>query len=817
MKMKTEVRLFLSDPNEMSVKVNDDIFHKVRFDEELDLIYKERKGYKISNMQMQIVGVYSKTRNDFIIICDRYNAESLFFNVDDIGNYYETDLVTKITSAIHTEIDNICINLSHSSKSIEYWNDIRQKARQHYLNFSYPQFELNVDFSLTLENLSEYLRDEDEFIFEEAESFFNQNLSLKDRYMEFVDIKNELDKISKNPDTLLLIQKTLKSDVICNSYKKISLVLVDKNGNEEKIQGQNVKDVYLYPIYAIKEIYWGRKQIFDISNFNAGEVRAFRTSLEYNKEYIDTLYQKKSYDTDEKGIMQKYIPDLMYDIEKFRDILLRKGQSNLRIFPKTYLENKNFIRSINNLYLSNYVSYVDENYLLNNEDFIFELVENSSNIENEYRYLPEIFQTKTKFLKVLAEKNFERIIDYVNKTNIQDVELRDLIINYYNTNPKAPVARYWSSDSHLFIVDEEDAILNMTTTNNFKYLPEKYRSSKSFVMKFLNRMVDYMKHNSYDELKRELDFNQIYNYLGISLKKDTDILMLLIKNSRITTYIYDCLDKSVKTDDFCLLAIEGNIDVLQYATSTVKDRIIKEKPKLISHLRYCKFGGNGSSLLSKQLIQIATLSLTSDEHLRFFSNLTYAENQDAKTLLSCLKINKDIYQKLSTTATMNKTLAEYMSGFCSVLPYLGTKQKFHHNSIYDDKEIMTRCIHHNPRDFMRIPISSRQTGTAPLLEDFDFVKTAVELYSFNINHLDKNSKFRESKEIAKICLLDDITLVDEFSRKTLRDEDFVFEFVREYTKKKLDIKALKDVYLTNFVNKKTLNSKEFKSEFPELC
>ena len=142
--------------------------------------------------------------------------------------------------------------------------------------------------------------------------------------------------------------------------------------------------------------------------------------------------------------MQKYIPDFMYDIEKFRDILLRRSQTNLKIFPKKYLENKNFIRSINNLYLSNYVSYVDENCLLNNEDFIFELVENSSNIENEYRYLPETFQTKTKFLKVLAEKNFEKIIDYVNNTNIQDAELRDLIINYYNTNPKAPVARYWS-------------------------------------------------------------------------------------------------------------------------------------------------------------------------------------------------------------------------------------------------------------------------------------------------------------------------------------------------------------------------------------
>ena len=152
-------------------------------------------------------------------------------------------------------------------------------------------------------------------------------------------------------------------------------------------------------------------------------------------------------------------------------------------------------------------------------------------------------------------------------------------------------------------------------------------------------------------------------------------------------------------------------------------------------------------------------------------------------------------------------------------------------SLFDNMNIMLRCLNNNPTDFNEIPKTSNKFGKAILLEDKNFCREAVLLDKVNIYGCE--SQLLKDGSFLKHIILDNrFDLLDEYSLEIItdgflvsifRDETFVYDLLDELIKKcKITTNKVSYSKMINNINnsiikkipQKIKNSSKFKTTYP---
>ena len=187
-----------------------------------------------------------------------------------------------------------------------------------------------------------------------------------------------------------------------------------------------------------------------------------------------------------------------------------------------------------------------------------------------------------------------------------------------------------------------------------------------------------------------------------------------------------------------------------------------------------------------------------------------------------MAIKPEAYKYLDGYTKDEYDIAKEAVKYFSVIQYLPNKSK-HHNSLYDNEEIMKASLKWCPEDFYYIPQASRQTGPAPLLSKKDFILYAVRLDANNANYIDPKTGFLEDEDVCYEAVTGDIDTVGAFAGKLYRNEPFVYRLCTGIMNQinQLQSDELKDVWcketkevLIDLIPKKIKDTADFKARFP---
>lgn len=825
LKANTKIDCFLVDPYTNILEYEGETYQKVRYSDTLVILYKTNsEGLSLSNMNLEFLGVYSLTKEAFICVCPANCYKNIFLdNNEDYNDYSIYCLNEHLNELVLNELIEILdLQLKPNSNMSK---EVIDAAKSLYLKKEEPNYSFDsFNEKLSFENLELFCSDEEDYAYNCAEKLFLTNPKIKEIYQHYLDVKTTLEYLKQDAPIDFELQQVINDLSTNKNYKTYNIVLTT-DGVKEEQKTIEISSLIKYPLYAIKRVYWGRKLLFDIVDYDEVKIRQLRKDEKYNCEFIEK--NNSYYD---KDYYLNYVDSRMFNNHTFCQKLINSfGSSSYYRIDKAFKENIAFIKQhIDKVGFGTVIENVSSSFIRQNEDFFLSLI--VPNKEYAFMSFPQEIRDEEKFAIQLIKTKGGYALNNINPSLFSNANIQKAFDEWFEENIVYPTKNFYCSEVSEFDLSQltnQKTRLNAVSLSNISTLPKTDLDDEKFVYGFIDKL------NSSGKVI-QISFDILYNALD-TLKTNKSIIFKILECCKIKATDWDILDDSLRQEKDIQKVVVNNNHELLY----LMDRDIQEEYLLQDAVEFLKYTikksekvsiyGRHFSRPSKPAIYdesllelIVTSSLTNAKQLTSLEILKYSQSNDINLAKKLININPLAFKYFSIEIRNNEKIAlMVLNKGVSVIPMLPEKQSYNNSSsLFNNEKIMRKSLEINPYDFQNIPEESRQTGPAPVLRNRDFVLYAVKLNSYNARFLPSKSKYEEDSEIALTAITDDIELAEIFVGKLFRDETFVENLLesilKKYKTKKCFDSIIEDTkhYIMNRIPKKIKGTTNFINKFP---
>ncbi len=811
--IKPVFKIFLEDGTSYFDKIGDYFYLKVPYNQNLILLYMSDK-FSLTSNKMEYVGVYSLNMGEFLTMSSSYFCVKICDDNDKDIKDLEADLDHRVQNELVAILESlISPNSVISQEAQNMAKDFKMKGEEPI--FSFHEYEGN---KLSLENLEEFFLDPDEYAYNIAEKIINDNKQCIEEYQLFADVMKALNLINQSLPIDLELEMAITEIQQETGYKNLKIyVLKDGIIQEEAIQIDELKK---YPFYAINKIYWGRKMLFDISNYDLAKVESLRTNREYNLKAV------KSAPNSSRGTIWDYVDKRMFSDYDFCMEICEHFSNQYKNIDESFRSNMSFIQN-SKVSAYNLFQYTPESTILGNKSYFLNILSDNTDY---FCYLPKRVREDLDFICTYISINGKDAIRELPEDAFQYDEVQKAFDDWFLAKPtNLMTSSCYSERLKISFLKNENTKIYALSIPYLKSLTEKELNDKNFIHGFFSRIKVV---NTTTMLSAD-NFSQIYTSL-IDLKADMDILTEMLSFCNVDESCWRVLEDCLKTKDIQRAFVEKHATLISQMDEDIKLEYIYKDPKKYLMLSvaeetkmYWLYGRKQASHTSKKDVDeklLLDLIKVKGDDLSFLSTLNYNQLNDEKLGMKMMKVNREVYKYLGTSLRGKYEFAVEAVKEFSVIPFLPTKSK-HCSSLFDNREIMEKSLKWKSEDFYNIPQASRQTGPAPLLSNKDFVLYAVQLDSYNANYIDPKTGLLEDEDICCEAVVDDINTIGAFSGKLFRNESFVYRICEEMEKKINNLQSddIKNIWYTEVksllisnIPKKIKDTSAFKAKFPNF-
>lgn len=809
-----QFKVFLEDRTAGFEAIGAKIYMKVPYNENLVLLYCCDK-FAMKQNEMDYMGVYSLISGEFLATSSAYFSVKVCDDFDERNiDVLEKELDERVQNELLAILESLVTpSAVLSNEIIKLAKDYKMKNKKP--EFSFKEYEGN---KITLENIEEFYADKDDYAYSIAEEIINHNNDCIQRYQTYVDIRKAIEDMDNDMPIDVELEMAIKVIKQETSFKNLKIQVATKNGVEER----SIETRYLddYPLYAIQRIYWGRKLLFDLDNYDATKVEALRTNKEYNLKAVNGV---SGYHNSLTTMWECIDARMFQNYEFCKDVCKHHSHQYGRIAEK-YRRSMKFIQDNE---ISTYIlfEYTPEDVIENHKLYFMDLL---SKDPSSYSHLPETLKEDLDFVCVYIKANGKDAIHELKEDFFQYDKVQKAFDDWYLNNPANLNSSWYDiSNVKISLLKNESTKIYALNISYLKALTKEELNDKHLIMSFLAR-IEFS--NSSKSIMQSADnFVSIYSALDV-LKTDMDVLMKLIELCNLDGSCWRALDDTVKTKDMQRIFVRKNEDILSLMDDDIKLEFVYGNPKrylMKMNAPESRTMYNGRRMTNYAYKQDIDEDLLVDlvrvnSNLSFLEELNYTQRKNPKLIQKLMKVKKEAYKYMDKREEYDFA-KEAVKEF-SVIQYLPNKTKYS-KSLYDNREIMMASLEKCPEDFYYIPQASRQTGPAPLLSDKDFVLYAVKLDSNNANYIDPKTGLLEDEDICFEAVTDDIDTIGAFAGKLFRNESFVYR-ICEGMEKRIDIiqsDEIKEVWykevkekMMNLIPKKIKGTPDFKKRFPKF-
>lgn len=810
-----QLKVFLEDRTAGFEKIGTKIYTKVPYNQNLVLLYCLDE-FSMKENSMDYMGIYSLSTGDFLA------TSSAYFSVSISDDFKEKE-IAKIEEELNEKVQNELLAILESLvvPSPAFSDEVINKAKECKLANKNPEFTFNEyeGSELTIENIEDFYTDKDDYAYNIAENIINNDTKCIQRYQKYVDIKKAIEEMDNNMPIDLEIEAAIKPIRNETSYKNLKIQVLTKNGVEDRqIETRFLDD---YPLYAIQKVYWGRKLLFDLNDYDATKVDALRTNREYNIKAINGVSgYHNSLET-----MWSCIDERMFDDYGFCKEICKKYSHQYDRISERYRRNINFIKDSKVSSSIIFESTPDET-IQNNKVYFLDLFKNNPC----YSSLSAQMREDIDFVCAYVRTNGKDAIHELNEKFFQNDKVQKAFDDWYLNNPANLNSSWYEPEKvKVSLLKNRDTKIFALNVSYLKSLSKDDLNDKSLIMDFLKR-IEFTNKNKHTVESAD-NFTTIYSTLDV-LKTDADILDKMLDICNVDGSCWRVLDASMKTKDIQRRFVEKNENMLSSMDDDIKLEFVYADPKKyllkmyepeVKHYNYGRrtFSSTPTPKVDEALL-LDLIKVSKD--ISFISDLNHNQISDKKLILKMMAIKPEAYKYLDGYTKDEYDIAKEAVKYFSVIQYLPNKSK-HHNSLYNNEEIMKASLKWCPEDFYYIPQASRQTGPAPLLNKKDFILFAVRLDANNANYIDPKTGFLEDEDVCFEAVTGDIDTVGAFAGKLYRNEPFVYRLCAGIMDQinQLQSDELKEVWyketrevLINVIPKKIKDTADFKAQFPKF-
>lgn len=812
--IKPRFKIFLEDKTSNFEKIGDNIYLKVPYNQNLVLLYYV-SDFSLKANTMEYIGTYSLDLGEFLSTTSAYTGiefcdKNDFKQVSDL----EADLDERVQNELLAILESLITpNNIISEQAMESAKDFKMKGEEPI--FSFHEYEGS---KLHLENLEEFFADKDEYAYKIAEEVINGNPKCIEEYQLFVDTMKALTEISQDIPVDLELEMAISNIKQESSYKNLKIQVI-KNGciEEEAIQ---TSELVNYPLYAFNKIYWGRKLLFDINDYDAMKIDSLRTNREFNLKAVNGVNSFRN-----EGKVWDYVDERMFSDYEFCKEICKKYPNQYKRIDEAFRISIKFIKD-SNVSVSQLFAHTPENIILGNKRYFLDLLIQHPDY---FSYFPQNIREDIDFICTYVRGNGKDALHELSEDMFQYDKIQKSFDEWFLDNP-TNIMRSWYNPSELKI-----SLLKNFNTKVFALsigyltaLSDADLNDEALIKGFLKRI----KFANKTSLSAD-NFCSFYSALK-NLKTNEDIVEQLFELCNIDDACWRVLDDSMKTKERQRKFVGANEKLLCLMDDDIKLEYVYSNPKkylpLMNAEKKVSYHSGRRHPVYYNKPQKVDENLLFDlmkakgNDLDFLEVLHYEQKSDEILAKKMMKINRQAYKYLDDTLRGKREFAEEAVKEFSVIQYLPTKSVYS-KSLFDDRAIMEASLKLEPEDFYFIPQASRKSGPAPLLADKDFVLYAVKLDANNANYIDPKTGLLEDEDICFEAVTNDIDTVGAFAGKLFRNEAFVYQVCEGLEKTINDIQSIdiqniwyveaKDKLMA-IVPKKIKDTNAFKARFPKF-
>lgn len=818
MKIHVGIKYLLNNTNENFYKTESSIYSKLQITDDLVMLFRTQTcgtrnnlaiNYSVRDFAPVKVGIYSLKSQKFLLLFDdNYGINEVLLGQ---GNFYEdlnyNNIRNKFNDLIKTEIQSI-FNLSKANKTNDYWEELRNSVMFNS-TYQYKYSLTGYEQCINIENVENVLHNTEDYAFEVAEDFVNNNQELVAKYIKSKDIETVSEELTLNKPIQMKLREKIND--IKSNYGTVTLVLLDRDDNEVTIKSFPTKNLNTYPAYRIKKVLSRKQEIFNRNFFDETELKSLETEKYYNFYCIKSLHYSYSEENSEKDECKenyfKFLTnDLLYD-KDFVKMILDYRYALCKYIPEGAISDTDIIDKWLNKYCGS-----------DRVSSIFNIIE-YVNLDTFNYYKKEILSSvDTNNFNICKLKKFvdyDLLVSLVNNVSSfgltalnEDLakldEVQDFIVNTF-TNFQNEF--YEQIKINLALIKDKNVIINLATYNSLEYISDDLKTDEDFAIKIVKKAFD-------DRRSRNYYFDYFYRIFK-PLKDNENFMLNLSK----CFSIYDCKlveEFTEEIKDVCLYELcKHNKQIAYYTSDNLKEQLLKED---ISYLRY--FFDISQPWETKWVLKAVQLSLNCNNCYCVFDDIHKHVNK--QVLIDILKINPELMLRIDGEVAQDYEIAYELSKDISIIPYLNNYHLFDEkNRLYNNKEIMMRCIKHNPGDAKKIP-NSTSIYKATILEDKEFIKEAFTLDYYNAKCIDTPLK-RDSSLLKELMIEKHFETYVGFQVSLLRDESLVTEILDTIISKYGQdadwsdiVSRVKNTFMKD-VPKKIKETNSFKAKYSQFC
>lgn len=766
MKLEKNIQFFLDYEEETHFTYKNCVYVKVQYNTDYIALYKtDVNDYAINDLSL--VCLYSVISKKPIIFFDRDFLDDYSEHM-----YYRT-MLKSVKSLIKQEFNDLS-NFITEDKSLLLRQDLKDKAKELFLNSKEPEFQLPTMISLRKITLDDYIQiaeDSSEYAYNLVEKYLTEHSELITEFQEYLALKELLEDCYETFPTEFLIQKEFIKIASNSSYKQLRLMVERSDGSIEELVIKNSSNFYAsYPFYAIKKILHGRSVLYERA---FSDLEKYQLSEEWNLEKASQLVS-----------LNNFIICLSPKLLDSENFVLEGCKLSFEFYKGASTRLKNDISFIKKIFeLCQISEKAEELYFLLPEkwqkdvDFCIQLIETFKAeifncFEEEIQKNHKVFQTfmnefdADKNMSILYSGNFSR-----------EILADDCNYDCFVSKMKTVKDVEWPKEFLKYIKDETLALKQISTKfyeERFKKLSEEFRFNKNFVHDYLDN-IEYM--NKFSS-KAETFTANILDYLSEDELDDWSLIKRILAYMDLK-YSNTRLPRKYLNEELAELKAKIDPQQIAYFPKDIQRKVI-EKCYGDSMLFYYSTVKNSVPENEEFLLKLAKLNPKQVGYMKLYSK---------DFIFELVKTNVEAYRYL-TCEQLNTDLIEYVKDKIFVLDVLPEKSK--HNASYhpiNDKEFVLKQFELAPNEYKEfllgyIPKATKMIDDYSLLDDEEVVKAAIEKGYSNVHSVlqPKDLPIWKDINLAKKLCVWDVSLFPYFKKEAMKDFDIIKSLYEELSK-----------------------------------
>jgi hypothetical protein len=867
-KITTKMLQFLNNQSKDFLMNGNKVYTKIRYNNDLTFVYctDDAWGYdditaevmrEGCNWHHKLVGVYSPADNDFIFIKNSYAAKDFYEDGEDVAlEKTLRGLQNHLNECVKVEIENI-INIEIKANASDF-EDYKDTALEMIAKNTAPSLNLscldNADENLQFDDLLPFCRDENNFAYERALVVLDKYPQIKKDAQYQANLKAAIEFYKNDRPIKYDVKKAFKDAII--GLKTVNLELT-KDGKTisnsvlgVKIRGRWGDDVAYeldnYPLCSIKNMYWGKKKIFSLDDYDADKVEEMRLDWAFMLEDINKAKGEAA------NMFFSYLDERLWENREFCQKAALFNTAAFKFIPDKFKVDTIFLHNLLNANLSPHQLFgnLTNEEIFANKDIFVGLVTD----EHDFWWMPDALFADEDFAEVMLRVDALPAMTYLDEKLLATPKFQNILDEVFASKPASTLSHnsYERKAGENLIypnlswIKNEETVLNAVTAGTVNSIDDGLKKNREFAYKVIDKIKadveKFLKTNNSIYLP---NFSNVFSTMVLAFDEsvvDKEFLEKLYDTEVTmsddfwtgTGYSTTKMPARLKEDkEIQYMVAQRNFKLAAYMDEDVKKKLVLEDDMyfpLIKTQSYEYLGGRyGTRKTTKdyKFDEDLLLTLAQQGRISKFGEISNCQWKDLELSKKLLQINPNIYRYMPSDLKTNRDMAKIaVDGGVSIVGLIPEMTQYNYkDSLYNDKELMLKCLDIDPRCFKDMPQKSRSLPYVPvLMADKEFVVYALQKYPNNIEFLRADSPLKEDEDVIIETLSRAPYYIGTFkSSKLLKDQSFV----EKYLKKFFEIhKASDDDYVENLydlksniitkVAKAVKTSPSFMESFPNL-